>query len=145
MIGSILRSLSGRRLHAVALGLSTLACVAASSAMAAASAGAWQGNFRSNALARDVTVRLEISAAGDGELRFTTLDCKVGLRADGPAGPSGAAYAIVPTNDAAGAYCGTWLGGRLETQPIDGGTRLTLAVTNRKSAINVRLSPAAAP
>jgi len=111
---------------------------AAMAGQGSAADNVWQGTYYSNARSQEVAVRLTLpSDAKPGELRFVTLACAVGLQPE-PAGPTGAAvYLIQPREDAAGPYCGGWLGGRLETRSLDGGRRLQITVTRGKSKIEI--------
>jgi hypothetical protein len=101
------------------------------------SANQWQGIFHSNALNQDVMVRLFLPVdAQPGELRFVNLLCAVGLQPVSSAQTGSSVYNIIPRQDAAaGPYCGIWLGGKVETRPLD--LRLQMTVSKGKSKITV--------
>lgn len=124
--------------------LIALAITATASAQGS-SANQWQGIFHSNALGKDVIVRLELpDEAQPGELRFMTLSCAVGLEPVSSAQMGNSVYNIIPRKGAvAGPYCGSWLGGQVETRPLD--RRLQMTVSKGRSKITVNnLVPATA-
>lgn len=102
-------------------------------------ANTWRGSYHSNARNQEVTVRLTLPAGEEpGELRFVTLSCSVGLQSESGDPTGTAVYVIQPRQEAAGSYCGSWLGGRVETRSADGGQRLEMTVTHRNSKIVIK-------
>ncbi len=122
------------------------AATAGSARSADIAAQAWQGKYHSEARKEWVTVRLTLPAnAKPGVLRFESLLCEVGLQPESAEQPGrSAAYNIQPSpgGEAAGPYCGLWLGGRVTTEPVNGGQRLRMVVTKgSKSKIELDLDP----
>lgn len=121
-------SARGTQRALLALTLAALAVLAAGSAQAADDAGdRWHGCYWSKSQKRWITVRLTPPAQGrEGELRFETLACSVGLKAAGAAD----AFVIGPYDTEPGAYCGGWLGGQLLLQATDTAARRAVEVTS---------------
>lgn len=117
----------------VAMGLSS-ACFATE----------WQGSFHSSVLRHDVQVRAVLpESSATGELRFVTESCSLGLKAT----PAPNVFTIVPmaADRSPGAYCGGWLGGRVETQSNGDRSAMRMVMTSASGRSNVALSVKAVP
>lgn len=126
------------------LWLIALASMTMASHAAGQESDEWRGRYYSNSREQYIDVLLTIPSSEElGELEFVTLSCSVGLSAS-TGGPAGATvYTIQRREDAAGPYCGIWLGGTLETRPGDDPRSLEASVTSMsgRSRIEVTLAP----
>jgi hypothetical protein len=118
-----------------------LRLVAAWAAMGLSSAcfAAWEGSFHSSVLRHDVHVRAVLPEnSAPGELRFVTESCSLGLKAT----PAPNVFTILPmaADRSPGAYCGGWLGGRVEMQAGVDNSAMRMVVTSASGRSNVALS-----
>jgi len=104
----------------------------------------WQGQYKSNALEKMVSVRVRFDAS-PVELRFEPMGCRVGLTPVSK--ESSAVYSVVryKEDEMSGPYCGTWVGGLIELRSVgDDQSMLMMKLVNSsgKSQVNATLRPA---
>lgn len=103
----------------------------------------WQGQYKSNALQKMVSVRLRFDAS-PVELRFEPMGCRVGLTPVSK--ESSAVYSVVryKEDEMSGPYCGIWVGGLIELRLVgDDQSMLTMKLVNKsgKSQVDATLRP----
>jgi hypothetical protein len=136
-----LSPLSGSNLTRLLLSFALAVALASPTRADEIAALSWQGSYHSNALGKEVVVRLTLPAnTKPGLLRFVTLSCEVGLQKATADATGASVYGIDKTQNAAGPYCGNWLGGSLKTWPGVSG-HLKITVTKGNSSIQTHLEP----
>jgi hypothetical protein len=103
----------------------------------------WQGQYKSNALQKMVSVRLRFDAS-PVELRFEPMGCRVGLTPVSK--ESSAVYSVdrYKEDEMSGPYCGIWVGGLIELRLVgDDQSMLTMKLVNKsgKSQVDATLRP----
>lgn len=104
----------------------------------------WQGQYKSNALQKVVSIRLRYDATPP-ELRFEPMGCSVGLKPVSPDSRSRFSVVRYKEDEMSGPYCGTWVGGTIEIRPVGDGesaATMKLVSANGKSQVEATIRPA---
>lgn len=104
----------------------------------------WQGEFKSSALQKVVSIQLRYDAAPP-ELRFEPMGCSVGLKPVSPDSRSRFSVVRYKENEMSGPYCGTWVGGTIEIRPVGYGqsaATMKLVSSNGRSQVEATIRPA---